>query len=291
MIQHQFGYLSIILEKMFYGEFVDSQNNILNLENTLSFYNADSIEDIESLIYEYFKIKNFDFNDMLPNKGVDAYNALEQNVKGKNKPCVYETSINIAEEQRTEEIYSPLTLPDPLPTVLLEKDISFESTLERTIKDLLQLEKKHVVKCLIRNAEIQKNDVDTRFMMGPFMLSLLDYIHFSSKLIGELDNRSDEFKNDNDVLWKFGDYIKVERCIPVKESISVFHYFRCILFELYQELLLLFEDIINKDNKRGTFYELYMKCFGHAPSQKRLVHILGQLCSINQKRMYCYMIR
>lgn len=124
MIQHQFGYLSIILEKMYYGEFVDSQNNIFDLENTLGFYNADSIEDIESLIYEYFKIKDFDFSDMLPNKGVDACNALEQNVKGKDKLCVNETSINMAKEHDTEEkeeIYSPLALPDPLPAVLLEK--------------------------------------------------------------------------------------------------------------------------------------------------------------------------
>lgn len=273
MIQHQFGYLSIILEKMYYGEFVDSQNNIFDLENTLGFYNADSIEDIESLIYEYFKIKDFDFSDMLPNKGVDACNALEQNVKGKDKLCVNETSINMAKEHDTEEkeeIYSPLALPDPLPAVLLEKDISFESTLERTIINLLQLEKKHVVKCLIRNAEIQKNDIDTRFMVGPFMLSLLDYIHFSTKLIDELGNRNDELKNENNVLWKFGDYVKVERCIPVKESIAVFRYFRCVLFELYQELLLIFEDVINRDKKRSTFYELYLKCFGQSPSKNEI---------------------
>lgn len=45
MIEHQLGYSSVIFEKMYYGEFMDSKECVLNLENTLSFYNADNISE------------------------------------------------------------------------------------------------------------------------------------------------------------------------------------------------------------------------------------------------------
>lgn len=271
MIDHQFGYSSIILEKMYNGAFVDSCNNVLNLDNTLSFYAADSVEDIESLIYEYFTVRDFDFKGMFSQE-IEEQNIVEQKTKKANKQCAYDKSVEAVNERNIEEneIFTPIIKPAILPTVLLEKDMASESVLERTIKSLLQLEKKHVIKCLIRNAEIIKNDIITRFKMRPFMLSLLDYIHFSSKLIDDLEKRKNELKDDNNVIWLFGDYIKVERCIPVKESISVFRYFRCILFELYQELLFLFKEVMDDDNEQCDFCELYLKCFGHSPSKSEL---------------------
>lgn len=238
MMQHRLGYSSVILEKMYLGELVDSNISILNLGNTSSYYNADSIEEIEDLLYDYFKIKDFDFSDMSVNKEMDARNG----------------------------VYTPLALPYPLPTVLLDKGLFSGCALERTVKSLLLLEKKHIIKSLICNAGIQKNDAATIFMIGPFMMMLLRYIQFSSELIVELQRTIDvAAKGEKVMRWVFGDDIKVERSIPVRESLSVYRYFRCILFELYQEILMYFEDVINRDGKRKFFYELYSMCFEHSP--------------------------
>jgi len=267
MIQHQFGYSSVIFEKMYYGEFVDSKECVLNLENTLGLYNAGIISDIESLIYEFFYVKDFDFNDLLPNHEVEARIIL----KKKNDQTVshysYHDIMNRVLPSELHINYTPIAVPEPFPSVLLDKDSLSGSALERTVKSLLQLEKKHILKCFICNAEIQKDDVDTRMMMGPFMMSLLDYIQFSSGLIDELKKNSN---SANIIQWQFGNYIKKERWIPVKESLSIFHYFKSLLFELYQELLLLFGDIINKDNKRNSYYELYSTCFGDVPSEREI---------------------
>lgn len=271
MIRHQFGYSSVILEKMYNGEFVDSEKNILNLSNALAYYNADSIEDIESLLYEYFKVKDFDFNDLLSNKEIDVRNVLKGNDSEAPK-CCCSGDVDLVSSKATEDeirqevtgVYTPIALPHPLPSVSLEKGPLSGNALERTIKSLLLLEKKHILKCFVRNTGIQRSDVDAVFMIGPFMMALLDYIQFSSELIGELQRKSNEGE-DGLMLWEFGDYIKEERYIPIKESLSVFSYFRCVLFELYQEILILFGDVINRDGKRKAFYELYSMCFEHSP--------------------------
>lgn len=275
MIQHQLGYSSVILEKMYYGEFVDSKKCILNLNNTFSYYNADSIEDIESLLYEYFKVKDFNFNGMLSNKEINARNILKQKECKTGKEFQNETiaqaslgKIMVEFNAGLDSTYTPIHLPTPLPSVLLAKGPLAGSALERTIKSLLLLEKKHIIKCFIRNANIQKDDTDTIFMIGPFMMTLLDYIQFSSELIDELRKKENEGNADCGVIkWEFGDYIRKECCIPVKESLSVFSYFKCVLFELYQEIFILFEDVINRDCQCKSFYELYSMCFEHSPSK------------------------
>ena len=267
MIEHQLGYSSVIFEKMYYGEFMDSKECVLNLENTLSFYNADNISDIESLIFEFFNVKDFDFNDLLPSRKVETRIALEKKNGQTDSYDNYHDVTNRVLPSEKHVDYTPIAVPKPFPTVLLNKDSLSGSALERTVKSLLQLEKKHILKCFIRNAEIRKDDVDTRVMMGPFMMSLLDYIQFSSGLIDELKKKGD---GASIIKWQFGDYIKKERWIPVKESLSIFYYFKRLLFELYQELLLLFGNIINKDNKRNSYYELYSTCFGGVPSESEI---------------------
>lgn len=275
MIQHQFGYSSIILEKMYLGELVDSKMCVLNLNNTLSFYDAESIEDIESLLYEYFKVKDFDFNELLSNKAINAKNIISHSNRGTEGQCLYSDMGEVSSRENDGEvgldggnIYTPMALPYPLPSILLDKGTLSGTPLERSIKNLLLLEKKHIIKCIIRNIEIEKNDADTMFMVGPFMMALLDYIQFSTDLINELQRIVKEEKLDGEfVRWEFGDYVKEERCIPIKETLSVFSYFRCILFELYQEILLICGDVINKDGRRKSFYELYSMCFEHYPSK------------------------
>lgn len=272
MIKHQFGYTSIIFEKMYYGEFVDSENSVLNLRNTLGYYNAESIADLETLIYEYFRVKDFNFNDLLSNKEIDARNLLEQKIEDAEKTGYYEEVDEISVKTIIEGLpmqsdltYSPI-ISDFLPQILVEKESVSNNMLERTIKNLLSLEKKRIVKRLIYNAEVQKNDADAMFMMGPLMYGWLEYMQFSSELIEELKVRTET--GETIIQWQFGDLVKTERKIYVKESLAVFSYFRCVLFELYQEVLLLFGDVLNRDNKRKSYEDLYYICFGHNPLEK-----------------------
>lgn len=275
MIQHQFGYTSIIFEKMYLGEFVDSKKCILNFGNTLSYYNADSIEDIESLLYEYFRAKNFNFDDLLSNKEIGAKNLrsqLTREIEEKIRSGTIDEDISRNNNGDSNWAiggdFTPIVLPFPLPSILLDKGPLSGTVKEKTIKSLLLLEKKHIMKCLIRNINIEKNDVDSLFMIGPFMMALLDYIQFSTELIEELQLLDKEGKHaDRYAHCELGDYIKEKRCIPIKESLSVFSYFKCVVFELFQDILLLFGDVINADGKRPSFFELYSMCFEHYPSK------------------------
>lgn len=277
MIKERLGYSSVIFEKMYLGEFVDSKKSVLDLSNTLSYYNPDSIEDIEILLYEYFKVKDFNFDGLSSNKEINAQNRLskaaqEIDEQSRNNDTIDEelSGKNNGEfNQETDGIFTPIALPFPLPSVLLDKGSLSGTKMEKTIKNLLLLEKKHIIKCFIRNINIERNDADLLFMIGPFMRALLDYIQYSIELIIELQRINNEGKYVNGyVPWEFGDYIKEKRCIPIRETLSVFNYFKCILFELYQEILLLMGDVINRDAKRKSFFELYSICFDHHPSQK-----------------------